>query len=306
MDEVWRLAESQHALVARWQADAAGITWRELDTRLRRGDFELWSDRVLRVSGAPRTPEQDLMGAVLDGGPGAVATKRSAGWLWQMPGFVPGHLDVIRGRGQWARPGVASRWPRSLPAHHVTMVRGIPVVTLARAVFELAGMPEIARRLPRVIDTIDGRTPSLLIALHAMLPEIATRGKPGIQWMREVLSTRPPDRVRLTGLERRFEWCLTSAGIAVPRRQVDIGGHSWIGRVDYLDESIKVIYEIDSALHHRSELDTLNDKRRDAEAIAAGFAEVVRIDEEDVWYDPPTVRRIMRETRRKHGSRHAV
>jgi hypothetical protein len=185
----------------------------------------------------------------------------------------------------------------------VTSVRGIPVLTLARTMFELFGMKEIAPRLPRAIDTIDGRTPALLIALHAMLPEVARRGKPGIAVAREVLAVRPPDRVRLTGLERRFEHDLSSYGIVVPRRQVDLGGHSWIGRFDYYDDPIGVIYEIDSALHHRSYSDRLRDQQRDADALAAGFNEVVRIEEEDVWYDPAKVRRVVRATREKYGWR---
>ena len=181
----------------------------------------------------------------------------------------------------------------------MTVVRGIPVFTMARTIYELAGMSAWRPRLPRMIDTIDGRTPSLLIALHEMFPEVAVRGKPGIRFMRETLDVRPPDRVRLTGLERRFEHDLSTAGMPLPRRQVDLGGHSWIGRVDYYDDPIKVIYEIDSALHHRSHLDKLHDKQRDAEALAAGFNEVVRITEEDVWYDPSRVRQIVRDTRRK-------
>ena len=181
----------------------------------------------------------------------------------------------------------------------MTVVRGIPVFTMARTIYELAGISAWRPRLPRMIDTIDGRTPSLLIALHEMFPEVAFRGKPGIPFMRATLDVRPPDRVRLTGLERRFEHVLASAGIPIPRRQVDLGGHSWIGRVDYYDDPIKVIYEIDSALHHKSHLDTLHDRRRDAEALAAGFNEVVRIDEEDVWYRPAEVLRVVLATRRK-------
>ena len=299
MDELWDLAERQHALFARWQASAAGVGWRKLDTRLRRGDLELWSDRVLRLRGAMRTAEQDLMGAVLDAGPGSVVTKAAGAWLWGVPGFTPGPRDVIRGRGQRPRAGASGRWPRHLPPGHVTEVRGIPVLTLARTVVELCGMREHAWKVGRIIDTIDGKDPSLLIALHTIFPEVATRGKPGIALLRDLLSDRPPDRIRLTGLERRFEWCLSSAGLVVPRRQVDIGGHRWIGRVDYIDADRPILWEIDSAAHHASLLDRLNDAKRDAEALAAGYLEVVRITDEEVWYDPPTVLRKVIETRRK-------
>lgn len=300
MDEFWNVVQAQQAAFARWQSSALGKSRGWLDTHVRHGEFEVMTQRVLRLTGAPRTAEQDLMIAVLDAGPGSVATMRSAAWLWSVPGFSPGALDVIRGRGQERREGATSRWPRRVPAHHVTMVRGIPVVTLARTIFELASMPLYVARFPRIIDTIDGKSPALLVALHEMLPEVAGRGKSGSTFMRETLAYRPADRVRLTGVERRFEHILTEAGIPVPRRQVDIGGHSWIGRVDYLDDDIAVIYEIDSAAHHASFLDRLHDERRDAEARAAGFREIVRITDEGVWYDPPAVRGAVLDARRRH------
>jgi very-short-patch-repair endonuclease len=285
MDEIWNDVAAQHGALARWQARANGKTRWWIEARLRAGDLTVATPNVLLVPGAPRTPEQALMVAVLDAGPGAMATMRASAWLWGLPGFGALRLDVIRNRGERPRDGASMRWPRRVPAHHVTTVRGIPTLTLPRTIFELAGDPRIALRLPRVIDTIDGRTPALLIALHQLLPEVATKGKRGITFMRETLATRPPDRTRLTGMERRFEWILRRAGLSVPRRQIDVGGHSWIGRVDYYDDSIGVIYEIDSEVHHTSLLDRLHDERRDAEALAAGFNEVVRITEEEVWYD---------------------
>lgn len=298
MEEIWSLAERQHALFARWQSSAFGVGWRQLDTHLRAGTLELFTDRVLRLTGAPRTSQQELMGHILDAGPGSFATKRSSAWLWEVPGCTAGPLDVVRARGQGAREGASCRWPRHVAPAHLTTVQGIPTFSLARTIIELAGMPEYAPRIGRMIDTIDGRSPTLLVALHKILPEVATRGKPGIQLMRELLADRPPDRVRLTGIERRFEWCLTSRGLAVPRRQVDLGGHSWFGRVDYYDDHTRVIFEIDSALHHASRLDRLRDAERDAEAARAGFNEVVRITDEEVWYDPPLVRKKVRDARR--------
>ena len=55
-----------------------------------------------------------------------------------------------------------------------------------------------------------------------------------------------------------------------PRRQVDLGGEGWIGRVDcYLRH--KVIVELDGRVGHISELDRARDGERDAELTAAGF-----------------------------------
>ena len=300
MDAMWAMVEAQHGVVARWQTAACGLTWRDVDRLVRGGVLEVMTRRVLRARGAPRTPEQDLMAEVLDAGPGGASSRRSAAWLWGVSGFPIALDDVVRDRSLTSRSTSGSHWPVLLPSHHLTVVRGIPVTTLARTIFDLAAMPKYAWRIGGIIDSIDGKSPSLLVALHTLLPEMAKRGRTGTVAMREALSTRPPDRVRLTGLERRFEHILRSAGYAVPRRQVDLGGHSWIGRVDYYDDPIKVIYEIDSMAHHTSLTDRLNDARRDAAAIEAGFVEVVRIPEEDVWYDPAQVLSAVRRARYRH------
>ena len=285
METMWPLVEAQHSVFGRWQAREHGIPWRDLDRLVRMGVLEKVTNRVLRVRGAPRTSEQDLMIRVLDAGAGAAATRRAAAWAWGVPGFVPGFFDVARQREHHARAGATSRWPRLLPEHHLTVVRGIVVTTLARTMFDLAGMPKYAWRIGVIIDSVAGKSPSLLVAMHRMLPELARQGRNGIVAVREALAERPPDAVELTGLERRLEHILRRAGLAVPRRQIDLGGHSWFGRVDYYDDPIKVIYEVDSAAHHSTVTDRRNDGLRDQAALDAGFNEVVRIPEEHVWYE---------------------
>jgi very-short-patch-repair endonuclease len=299
MEKMWPLIEAQYSVFARWQAREHGVTWRELDRLVRLGVLEVLGRNVLRVRGAQRSNEQDLMIRQLDAGPAAAATKRSAAWVWGVPGFVPGWFDVARSREQQARPSASTRWPRFLPEHHLTVVRGMLVTTLARTMFDLAGMPKFAWRIGPIIDSVAGRSPSLLVAMHQMLPELAKSGRNGIVVTREALSTRPPDPVKRTGMERKFERILDTAGLSVPRRQVDLGGHSWIGRVDYYDDPYKIIYEIDSEAHHTTETDKRNDALRDDAALAAGFNEVVRIPEEHIWYEPHLVLEAVRDARRR-------
>jgi very-short-patch-repair endonuclease len=301
MKALWRLAEGQHAVFARWQARELDVDRWDVARLLRRSVVEAVTDRVLRVAGAPVTNEQALMIDVLDAGPGALASRRAAKWLFQLPGAHPGSADVARVRLQSTRSSAGTdHWPRLLPAHHVTVVRGIPTTTLPRTLFDLAALPDEAPRLGRLIDTIHGKSPSILHALHAMLPELAQRGRNGITLMRSLLDERPPGTIPRTGLERRFETTLRNAGIEVPRLQVDLGGHSWLGRVDYYDDARLLIYEIDSAAHHTSLTDRRNDALRDEAARTAGFAEVVRITEEAIWYQPWTVIETIRDAHRRY------
>jgi very-short-patch-repair endonuclease len=301
MDELWVLSEGQYGVFARWQAGAFGMTWRRLDALVLRGILEQATRSVLRVVGAPRSPEQDLMIAVLDAGPGSAATLRASGWLWGLPGLAPGIHDVVRARGRSPRASMGiDHWPRTLSPDHITEVRGIATVALPVTLFQLAGHPGTAHRIGRLIDAVHAKVPSILHTLHDLMPQMAGRGRTGIVNMREALAERPPGAVPLTGLERRFEELLTSRGIAAPRRQVSLGGHELVGRVDYYDDRIRVIYEIDSLVHHSSLTDRRNDERRDAAARAAGFAEVVRIPEEHVWYEPWLAADAVIDARRRH------
>ena len=300
------LAERQHALLAVWQARELGL-YRQLQAlRVDGPDWVEETPRVLRLVGAPRTDYQRLKTLELDTGPDSVISFATAGWLWQLPSFRLGLLEATRLRAidGWPQSlGVLHR-PRLLLPHHVTEVRGIRVTTLPRTIFDLAGRlhPD---RTPVIVDRVLGRSPGVLPVLHQLLEELAERGGPGITVMRKVLNARPPGyRAPQSGLELRFETILRDANEPVPERQVDLGGHDWIGRVDYIDWDVLVVYEIDSAAHHTSPTDVALDKERDTKLKEAGFHDVVRIASEDVWTRPERVLRQVRNAR--YQFRHAA
>lgn len=294
MDAIRTLAEDQHGVVSRAQCRQLGWTAPELRPGERRGEWERVSARVLRLVGSPRTTRAALMAAVLDAGNGAVASHRSAADLWQLPGFRVESLDVARPHDadhHRGALGVVHR-TRSLPAHHVTVLEGIPVTTAARTLFDLAGMLH-SQRTERAVDTAIAKSPAILPALHRMLPELAERGRNGITAMRAILDDRPVGTVvPASALEARTVHILREAGI-VTRPQVDLGGVDWIGRVDLLVVGTRVVVEVDSFRFHTARLDRLRDARRDAELAGAGYT-VVRVTEEEVWWAPAEVVRRVR------------
>ena len=93
---------------------------------------------------------------------------------------------------------------------------------------------------------------------------------------------------------------LDEAGIRV-RRQVDLGGDDWIGRVDLLVEGTNVVIEIDSARFHTSLLDQERDAQRDA-ALAAIGLHVVRVTAHQAWNAPTEVVREVRAALRRSGT----
>lgn len=287
-DELHELAALQYAVVALRQAKELSPSPAALRHRIEGSDWDLATPRVLRLAGAPRGIRQDLMIAVLDAGLAAVISHATAAALWTLPGFSFSmhHVSRPRNRSRCDADVAVLHHPRLLPDSHVTERHGIPVTTLTRTLFDLAGEVHPAR-LDRLVETVVGRSPSILPLLHAMLDELGTTGRSGIKVMRAVLARRPPGYVATaSGLEARFARILADAGEPPLDRQVDVGGHEWVGRVDFLDRALKLVVEVDSDIHHSSPLDRARDARRDGRLREAGWATVVRVSDDEVWRHP--------------------
>jgi very-short-patch-repair endonuclease len=295
------LATKQHGVVSIAQATELGARSRWRANRLDAGTWVQRTPRVLAVAGAPDTLRTVAMTAVLDAGPGAVASHRTAAVLWQLPGFTLEQQDVTRRRTVAGRASIAfEHRPRLLLPHHLTRVAGIPTTTLPRTIFDLAGSDLSLGRLARTIDEVVTRDAAMLVALHDLLPELAARGRPGITRMRTLLDERPPGvAVAASGLERRFETILRNAGDPPLERQIDLGGQAWVGSVDYWDRAARIVVEVDSDLHHTSLVDRVHDGLRDEALREAGARAVVRVPEEHVWHQPWLVVAAVREARKR-------
>lgn len=305
------LAARQYSMVARRQANEVGVSWEAVRSRLRAGTWELANDRVIRLVGAPRHRFEPMMAAALHGGPRTVVNRRSAAYLWGVPGFPEVMPQVSRQRGgsSTAPPGAELTLLRHLPEHLTTTVAGVPVVTLPFLLFQLAGS-ERADRAERALDNVCTKSAAVHCRIHELLPELSEHGRNGIVLVREWLQRNPPgSRPVASGLEGRFQRILREAGERPLDRQVDVGGHEWIGRVDFADRDLGALFEVDSLLHHSSELDVAHDIARDEELLAAGWVAVERIAEEWIWYEPHravetvrATRRRLRRARRRSGS----
>ena len=230
--------------------------------------------------------------AALHYGDGTVVSGVTAARLWGLPGFSSAEVEVSRHRhlATHRRRGidVVLHRPRFLPEHHGTSVQGIPVTTMARTVFDLAALV-YPGRTERALDNALTRRLVALDVMRAVTIELLEHGRTGSALMRRLLMARgagyiPP----ASGLEARFLAVLARAGIEAPECQVDVGGESWVGRVDHLFRCWHIVAEIDSELHHSSKLDRESDARRDDALRAAGF-DVLRFTDEQVWERPDEV-----------------
>jgi very-short-patch-repair endonuclease len=284
--------EKQHGVVNRRQLADGGLTSRAVRHQVDSGFIEVLSPQVLKLVGSPVTEAQSAMSGVLDAPSSAFLSHRSAAAWWGLPGFKmvhPIHV-VIPWQGTTRRTRLAEvHYHRALPAEHLTILGGIPVVSPALLMFLLAGS-ENPGRTERALD--NGLSMRLLTTqtFHGLLNQLGASGRNGITVARRLAADRPLDYVApQSGLEARVERLARDVDVEL-RRQVDVGdGENWIGRVDFEIVGTTDVIEVLSERYHSSHLDRRTDADRFAQLEASG-RRLLTVWDHDVWSNPETVR----------------
>ncbi len=144
-----RLAARQHGIVSRSQLLGVGAGPRQIDRLVNARQLHPIHRGVYAVGHRLLTPEGRWAAAVLAGGDGAVLSHESAAINWQLLNrypVLPSVTAPVKGR---RRRGIAHHAAR-LPADERTDRDGIPTTTVARTLFDLAGIIS-ADRLERAL-----------------------------------------------------------------------------------------------------------------------------------------------------------
>lgn len=139
--ELRALAARQHGVVSRAQARRLGASRRSLARRVAGPGWEAPAPQVLRLVGTTDTFSQRCLAGAVDVGPSAVVSRTAAAALWGLPGFFPGDVHVTRPWRPPAGPAASpsSTSPGTYPNTNRTSREAIPLTTVARTVFDLAG-----------------------------------------------------------------------------------------------------------------------------------------------------------------------
>ena len=303
------IAERQHALLTSRQTQDAGLSARQLAYRVARKDLEWVTAHVLRLPGSPVTPLQELLVPVLDAGRHSALSHTTALAHWGVRGFVSDPVHVIRRRDLDDRPvpGAVLHEVRFLPAAEVRSLEGIPVVSPALALLQLAGTHCSLARLGRAIDAAWSDRMVTYTTLRAVDQLMSRQGRRGLRAFRSLVEERGPSYVPpASNLESRFAELLERSGRRPMRRQVDISGdEGWIGRVDFVDDELDVIAEVQSERFHRGLTAERHDHERHAALRAAGF-EVVEVIDVDLFHHPVRVLAAVDDARARAGRRRAA
>lgn len=267
------LARRQDQVFTLDQARACGLTDDQAAHRLRTG---VWTGLASGVYAHAHVdvPTRGRLRAATLTLPASVASHESAGELREYPLVPPGLVVVSRADDQPNRSGLATvrRVCDFDPADH-TVIDGIPVTSAVRTAADLASALS-AGRFRQMLDQllVDGIVTQEDLAEQAV--RWCRRGRRGARTLWQAVAARgvgyvAPESV----LEERGLALLDTAGLPAPVRQLALPWRSSRpGRVDCGWPEYQVLIEWDSRKHHLIESQFEDDRRRDADAIAHGWA----------------------------------
>ena len=135
-----RFARAHHGLVTRVPSSGRAGSRTDRGTGpLDRGQLECVPPRCGRMFGAEPNPAQTICAAVLAAGRGAMASHRSAAWLWGIPrpaGRAGRRVDASRA-AQPIVAGAAVHRPRDLLDLNPVFRQGIPTTNILRTLCDL-------------------------------------------------------------------------------------------------------------------------------------------------------------------------
>ena len=259
-----------HGVITITAADDAGVSRDAWHRAVRSGQVDGLFPGVARVVGSPRTREQRIVAAVLAAGPTALASHRSATYLWGAPRSASDPIDVIVARRSVSArlPGVVVHHPRDLAELRQVVRSGIPTTTPMRAVLDLGAVD----RRSAVADAVSHLVTAKVVSpatLAAFLRRHEGRGRSGTVALRRALAVWTIDaQMADSTLEARFSRLLRRHHLPSATFHAMVAGYE----VDFLLDGTNVVVECDGHASHGLDRDQFEfDRVRDADITAAGY-----------------------------------
>ena len=264
-----RLAGPQHGEIARWQLVECGLERGGIATRVQAGRLHVLHRGVYAVGHCAIGRKGRSMAAVLAGGPGAALSHHAAATLWKLRPHRTGSTDVTVPRQR--RSGRAVRFHHTrLPPDEITVLDGIPVTTVPRTLFDLAGALD-PRQVERALNEADYLRLTDRLSLRDLLERYPRRA--GAPTVRSALAGREVGAtLTRSELEERFLHLLEGAGLPRPMVNSVILGLE----VDCAWTERRLIVELDGHAAHATPATFERDRERDRRLQSAGWR-VVRL-----------------------------
>ena len=243
------------------------------------------------MPGVPVSDVTLVWAAVLQAGPGAVASHESALVVHGLRHLVPFRPAVTVEPGRRAaHPGVHVHRHSLGPADQFTAVDRLPVTTLERTVVDLASVVAFPRLRWMVDELVLAHGAVSFGSVQRCLRQVERRGRRNIGNLQMVLDARqeagpaPRSRTELT-----VDQLVAQSGLPVPQKEFPVPGWELgAGFVDRAWPEVKLILEVDGRTWHSREQSMARDRARDRAAAAEGWL-VIRVLADEVRDVPEKV-----------------
>jgi Transcriptional regulator, AbiEi antitoxin/Protein of unknown function (DUF559) len=288
--EIATLAGRQHGVVSLAQLADAGLSPRAARHRVHTGRLHRVHPGVFAVGHPVLGADGRRLAAVLACGSGAVLSHRSAAAAWGLrpTSRVLHEVTVPRTAGT-GPAGVEAHRARRMSPDDVTVLRAIPITSVARTLVDLAGVLA-AHALERAVHEAGILRLFDVRALEAAIARAPNRR--GVGTLRAVLAEPDPGPTH-AGLEERFLALCRRAGVPPPRCNVTVPLGNRLLEVDAVWSRERVVVELDGRRVHHTAKAFEADRRRDASLVAHGYV-VLRLTWNRVVRDPAEIVRDLR------------
>ena len=247
------IAQRQLGLITHDQAKQL-ITYRMIERLLDSGRWERVHRNVYRIAGYPVTYEQRVLAACIGAGSDAVASHRSAAWIWGLLDEEPDVVEIAVPRPlQHRLRDVIVHRSTDLERADTTVRQGIPVTNPMRTLVDLAAVAPVgtvARALHRALSS----RLAAFDATEATLQRVARRGRRGVRVFRMLLDEQHDNRRPAGVFEAKFSSLARRFALPVPVPELDVLADDgrWIARVDFAYPEAKLFIELDGLEAHGS------------------------------------------------------
>jgi hypothetical protein len=267
------IAARQHALVTRQQAVAEGASRSFIRHRLASGRWIQVHAGVFLIAGSPIEWETKVHAAVLAGGPGALASHRTAAVLWDLDGFRRGRSEITVERHRLPEHlAVRVHESTDMELAAATVRRGIPTTGLLRTLLDMGCLVR-ADLLDAAVEQVVRETRHDWPDLYHCLVTHSRRGRNGCGPLRAVLEARYGEDVTDSRFETLVRRLLADAGVVDPVSQFEIRDDAgrFVAEVDLAWPERMVAIELQSKKHHLNTPRWLRDMERLNAATLLGW-----------------------------------
>lgn len=268
-----KVAAEQRGIVRRVDAARVGVTDRDVDRLLEVGLLIPVHPGVYRHAAVPFDQAARLLAGVWAAGRMAVASHRSAAWLWEL-------RDVPRWRPEVTVPG-RTRKPVSRVSVHrtdrlepqdVTRRDGIPVTTVPRTLLDLGAVTDLQVVRQATQDAVI-RNLVQPEDLLCVLERVGRRGRRGTAALRDVVATSFLDERLESRLAQELFEIILRCEVPPPVLQHEVRCvDGRLAELDFAWPDQRVAVEADGRLWHATTADFERDRARGNSITASGWA----------------------------------